>query len=188
MISENSNELQLTSRRHKIDAEFVRSSSKLDALEKQTREILEAVGALTRECFSRDICDFLARIICRSEAANQDEHLKTRQMIADVRDVRDRGLSSTCSVNEITTEIEMLSVGNEEEEKLRDAVGRKILEALQYPHMTDRNEQLAEAHPTTFDWIFCSSNQWEFPWTDFGNWLRNGKGIYVSNKSLCPLS
>lgn len=114
-------------------------------------------------------------IIRRSEAANQDEHHKTRQMIADMRH---RSLSSASSIDKITTAIEMLSVDNEEEEKLRNSIGKKILEALQYPHMTDRNEQLVEAHPTTFHWIFCSSDQWQIPWTDFGKWLKDGNGIY----------
>ncbi|KAE9376170.1 hypothetical protein N431DRAFT_502914 [Stipitochalara longipes BDJ] len=75
----------------------------------------------------------------------------------------------------------MLSVDNEEEELLRRRIQRTLLEQLQYPFMTDRYEQLVEAHPQTFKWIFCSSNEWQSRWTDFGKWLEEDHGIYWIN-------
>jgi hypothetical protein len=120
--------------------------------------------------------------MCRSEAVNLDEHGKTRQMIVDSRQKAPQSYASSSSgVDVITAQIEMLSVGNEEEELLRRTIQRAILGLLHYPNMTDRYEHLVDAHPQTFDWIFCNSDEWQFPWTDFGKWLRAGQGIYWIN-------
>jgi hypothetical protein len=163
--------------RQKIDATFIRSSARFDALEKQTQQILGAITN-TRENLTQDgVLEFLTRMICRAEAANQDEHLKTREMIAEL--IRKEDPSSTVDV--ITARIEMLSVDTEQEELLRRSIQKRILEMLKYPEMTNRYEQLVESHPKTFDWIFCSSDKWEFPWTDFGKWLKESQGIYWIN-------
>ena len=58
-------------------------------------------------------------------------------------------------MDKITAEVEMLEVGDGEEERLRSSVQRKILGQLQYPAMTNRYEEVLQAHPQTFDWIFC---------------------------------
>jgi hypothetical protein len=168
--------MQLTSRSQNIDDARIQSSKRFDSLDMQTQGILEAITN-SKENLSHDLFEFLTRLICRSEAANRDEHHETRQMIADLR----QSCQSWSSTDSITAEIEMLSVGYEEEQLLRRTVQKSVLELLHYPNMTDRYEHLVEAHPQTFDWIFCNADEWQFPWTDFGKWLRDGQGIYWIN-------
>jgi hypothetical protein len=86
-------------------------------------------------------------------------------------------------MDKITAEVEMLEVGDGEEERLRSSVQRKILGELQYPAMTNRYEEVLQAHPQTFDWIFCDTDDEEQPWSNFGTWLRESetKGVSIGS-------
>jgi predicted CoA-binding protein len=143
----------------KIDAGFIQSSARFDSLDTQTQKILVAITD-TKESLSHDLFEFLTRLICRSEAVNKAEHQEIRQM------------TTPSAVDGITAQIEMLSVGRKEEQLLQRTIQKILLKLLQYPYMTGQYEQLTEAHPETFDWIFCNSDEWEFPWTNFEKWLR----------------
>lgn len=81
----------------------------------------------------------------------------------------------------ITAQVEMLNVGPERESQLRDIVNRTILEQLSYPHMTNRYEEIQEAHSKTFEWIFRRAEQSDLPWNDFSKWLRQDANIYWIN-------
>ncbi|KAF8860239.1 hypothetical protein BDZ45DRAFT_575436, partial [Acephala macrosclerotiorum] len=56
-----------------------------------------------------------------------------------------------------------------------------ILDELSYQSMSSRYEDVVEAHPKTFDWIFSDTRQWKLPWSDFREWLEKGSGIYWIN-------
>lgn len=130
-------------------------------------------GSLTQE-----IVKSLALLICRSECINEDAHHRTRQMIADLRkDI----FSPFSTIEVITARVEMLNVGPEKESQLRNVVNKTILEQLSYPHMTNRYEEIQEAHSKTFDWIFCGAEQSDLPWNDFAKWLRQDANIYWIN-------
>lgn len=163
----------LTASSQKIDAAVIQSSTKFHFLETQTQDILSSLTNIN-ENLSNVLFEFLTRLLCRSDSLNQDEHHQTRQVIAGLRDQ----VSPSSTADVITAQFEMLSVNDEEEKALRRTVQKQILEMLRYPYMTDRYEQLVEAHPDTFEWIFSDSDSWKFPWTDFGKWLREGEGIY----------
>jgi hypothetical protein len=127
---------------------------------------------------SCEIISSLTTLIRRSDSFNEDTYRKRCQLIADLRS----SVSSQISpVGVITAQIEMLNVGSSEEQKLRDSVNRKILENLAYPHMTDRYEDILEAHSKTFDWIFADAEKSGLRWSDFGKWLRDDGGIYWIN-------
>lgn len=158
----------MTLQSQKIDAGSIQSSARFDSLDTQTQRILAAITD-TKESLSHDLFECLTRLICRSEAVNKDEHQEIRQ------------ITTPSTVDGITAQIEMLSVGHKEEQLLRRTIQQTLLELLQYPYMTGRYEQLMEAHPETFGWIFCNSDEWEFPWTNFEKWLRYGQGIYWVN-------
>jgi hypothetical protein len=99
-------------------------------------------------------------------------------MIADLR----KDLFSPFSTMDIiTAQVEMLNVGPEKESQLRDVVNTTILEQLSYPHMTNRYEEIHEAHSKTFDWIFSGTEQSDLPWSDFVKWLRQDANIYWIN-------
>lgn len=59
--------------------------------------------------------------------------------------------------------------------------GTIILNTLLYPSITDRYEQVAEAHKKTFDWIFDHFDEGTRLWTNFSQWLRTGQGLYWIN-------
>ncbi|CZR63095.1 uncharacterized protein PAC_12992 [Phialocephala subalpina] len=131
-----------------------------------------------KDGMSRDMIDVMTQLICRSEVVNQDAHHDTRQMVSEQRN---NNKARSLGVDIITAQFEMLNVSHEEERGLRRTVQIALLELLKYPYMTDRYEQLVQPHPKTFDWIFATSDDWEFRWTDFGKWLREGTGIYWIN-------
>jgi hypothetical protein len=66
-----------------------------------------------------------------------------------------------------------------------------ILHSLQFPTMTHRQLEIAEAHQRTFSWLFHQSNEDEpccntskydgRPWSNFVQWLRTGSGVYWIN-------
>jgi len=127
---------------------------------------------------TQEVTKSLALLICRSESINENAHHKTRQMIADLRkDI----FSQFSTMDFITARVEMLNVRPEKESQLRDVVNTTILEQLSYPHMTNRYEEIEEAHSKTFDWIFCGAEQSDLPWNDFAKWLRQDATIYWIN-------
>jgi hypothetical protein len=79
-----------------------------------------------------------------------------------IADLRNAVLSESSTADVITAQIEMLDVSHEEEQRLRSSIERKILELL-YPYMTDRYEDVLEAHLQTFDWIFSDPKEWQLP-------------------------
>jgi hypothetical protein len=118
--------------------------------------------------------DTITRLLSRLEAANADEHHKTRTIIARLRN----SLLPGASVDFITADIEMLSVKPAEENILRLKVNERLLEDLSYPGMTNRYEDITEAYAKTFNWIFSDTREWELPWSDFSKWLRGNEDIY----------
>ena len=169
-------------------------SSRFDTLDTQTKRILEAILSIN-ESLSQDIVKSLALLICRSDCINKDAHHRTRQMIADLKndissqfspmsiitDLKNYISSQFSPMGVITAQVEMLNVGPERESQLRDVVNRTILEQLSYPHMTNRYEEIQEAHSKTFEWIFRRAEQSDLPWNDFSKWLRQDANIYWIN-------
>jgi hypothetical protein len=163
--------------RKKIDAEAIRLSTRFDALDTRTQELLAALANTENE-LTLEMVDSVARMLCRMEAINQDEHRRTREIMAEMRTSL---LPAPSSTDVITAQINMLNVSDKEEEELRNSVNKKILEDLSYPEMTKRYEDILEPHPKTFDWIFSDATQWKLPWSDFAKWLRDDGGIYWIN-------
>ncbi|KAH7418606.1 hypothetical protein BKA64DRAFT_635725 [Cadophora sp. MPI-SDFR-AT-0126] len=160
-----------------IDAAHLSLSSRFNALDRQTKRILEAIVS-TNDSLSQEIVKSLASLICRSERTNEDAHHRTRQMIADLRkDI----FSQFSTMDVITARVEMLNVGSEKEAQLRDVVNTTLLEQLSYSCMTNRYEEIREAHSETFKWIFCGAEHSAQPWDDFAKWLRQDDGIYWIN-------
>ena len=58
-----------------------------------------------------------------------------------------------------------------------------MLDSLGFTAMQNRQEEVAQAYPTTFEWIFEEPKEETepLPWTNFIEWLRHGDGIYWVN-------
>jgi len=58
----------------------------------------------------------------------------------------------------------------------------KVLrDALWFPQMHHRHQQITEAYPGTFHWIFRHAKEAEKAWDCFVCWLQNGEGLYWIN-------
>jgi len=101
-------------------------------------------------------------------------------MILDL--VQQLGISQATSASYIQ------SLGGEETAVLgidgKDkAIWKWVLDSLGFAAMRNRQEEVAEAYHTTFEWIFQSlaEDTHHLPWTNFAQWLRQGDGIYWVN-------
>ncbi|RMJ07602.1 hypothetical protein CDV36_012796 [Fusarium kuroshium] len=58
------------------------------------------------------------------------------------------------------------------------AVQRMLLSCLRFPSISQRYEEVAEAHRSTFEWIFKADKSGEATWSNFPQWLEHGNGVY----------
>ena len=61
---------------------------------------------------------------------------------------------------------------------------QRLLDSLHFPDIHCRQEQIADAHGKTFQWMFDASPSAFRPWDNFVEWLENGKGTYWINGKL----
>jgi hypothetical protein len=132
----------------------------------------------------------VTQLLSRLETLNQDEHQRTRQAIFRVLCASDEALpSQLCGnfdndVDGIIADIEMLDISEAAESRTRDTVQNSILKTLRYPSMSDRYEDIVEAHPETFEWAFHDSTAKQRKWSNIPEWLKIDSGIYwVSGKA-----
>ena len=63
------------------------------------------------------------------------------------------------------------------------SIRKWILDSLGFAAMQNRQEEVAQAYHTTFEWMFEEPKKENeaLPWTNFVDWLRRGDGIYWVN-------
>ena len=61
---------------------------------------------------------------------------------------------------------------------------QRLLDSLHFPDIHCRQEQIADAHGETFQWIFDASPSAIRPWDNFVEWLESGEGTYWINGKL----
>ena len=81
----------------------------------------------------------------------------------------DEALKPSRRENEIQEEIRLLMIEN------------GILRSLSFATLRDRQQSVDLPYQQTFQWIFDESNEAKRPWSNFCEWLREGKGIYWIN-------
>lgn len=70
------------------------------------------------------------------------------------------------------------------EELASNEFQKQLLDSLYFPEIKARQEEIAEAHKSTFQWIFHDAGQRAHRWSNFVQWLESGHGIYwVSGKA-----
>jgi hypothetical protein len=138
-----------------------------------SREFHEGINALTIT---------ITQLLSRLESLNRDDHRRTRDIILE--GIRKKEGVRASKEQEITAAIEMLDVSDAAEQELRTSVQDGIIRSLSYPAMTNRYEDLVEAHPKTFEWAFHDSTDEQLPWDNISAWLKRGDGVYwVSGKA-----
>lgn len=70
-------------------------------------------------------------------------------------------------------------------EELADNEFRKqFLQSLYFPEINARQEEIAEAYKSTFQWIFDNASHRGYRWDNFVQWLESGHGVYwISGKA-----
>ena len=108
------------------------------------------------------------------------EQAQTRAMILDL--VQQKGISQATSASYVQSlgGQEPAMIGIDEKE---DSIRKWILDSLGFAAMQNRQEEVAQAHHTTFEWIFEEPRKETkpLPWTNFVKWLQHGDGIYWVN-------
>lgn len=126
----------------------------------------------------------ITQLLSRVVPLNPDGHLRTRRIMFDKmwEEVDDDARDD--SIDGIVAEIEMLDVSGAAETKTRTTVQNGILRGLHYPTMSDRYEEVLEAHAETFEWAFHDSTAEQQTWSNLSHWLKADSGIYwVSGKA-----
>lgn len=106
------------------------------------------------------------------------EQAQTRAMILDL--VQQKGISQATSASYVQSlggqESAMMGVDEKE-----ISIRKWILDSLGFATMQNRQEEVAQAYHTTFEWIFEEPREEVKLWTNFVEWLRHGDGIYWVN-------
>ncbi|KAF8855876.1 hypothetical protein BDZ45DRAFT_595017, partial [Acephala macrosclerotiorum] len=149
-------------------------------LDEKTQQIITAL-LNNQSSFVKDFHEqtmAIAQMLSRTEITIIDQHEKTRAIIIDA--LRDTGHAPMTN-----SEYEEHAVDKKrmEERDLRLNVERRLLQQLAFPNMTDRIEEVAEAHARTYEWIFSDSSSIcpSRTWSNFVEWLKDGNGIYWIN-------
>jgi hypothetical protein len=159
----------------------VQLSNRFDSLTANVQLIVTALLKNDASTSMKDLQDqnmALARLLDRTELVITDAENRNRSIIVDT--VREAVLDSFGSSNAFTLsdgDGERVRYAQTEEKHARKMVEDAILESLKFSTMTDRQEEIANAHTKTFDWIFKERQQ-DLPWADFVSWLRSDQGVY----------
>ncbi|KAL8830632.1 MAG: hypothetical protein Q9170_005650 [Blastenia crenularia] len=124
----------------------------------------------------------------RSTAARtlDQASLRVLQALKENKDVFDASLAHqtqifTGTIAKIGDSVERASssshVDRDKQWLLKMYVIPAMIEGLRFPGMTDRYENVAEAHGQTFSWIFTPADGRQ-PWDSFTSWLEEGTSIY----------
>ena len=69
----------------------------------------------------------------------------------------------------------------------RNRATQLVLDSLYFEHSSDRHEAIAEAHATTFSWIYEEQPTDEVSWTSFTDWLskadHSGDPYWITGKA-----
>jgi hypothetical protein len=181
-------------RREHLGLQAARTSARFNSLDKQTQHILSAIlqihdniGSKVSQQINKEITGItitLSQILSRLGPTSQEPHklhLQNRHAILDA--ICNREDIPHPKAQEVIAGIELLNVSEFSEQRLRNKVQTTILEYLKYEEMTNRFEDVTEAHPETFEWAFSAPAE-EQSWSDLSRWLKEGDGVYwVSGKA-----
>ncbi len=99
---------------------------------------------------SQNLAKAMSELTNRLDNGDHDKNYRRRRVILnEMQGMSANGVILDTS-REIASEIEMLSVSRIEEERVRTAVGNKILGSLRYQSMFSRFDSITNAHPETF--------------------------------------
>ncbi|KAL8824878.1 MAG: hypothetical protein Q9191_004758 [Dirinaria sp. TL-2023a] len=165
----------LVSMKRDIDLQTLRASQNFHKLNLAAQNIVDLL-ILNRSVFTTALQDHTKEI----KGVIISEQAQTRAMILDL--VQHKGLGQATSASFLQ------STGNNEPpvdviHKTEARIARTLLDSLSFPAMQDRQDEVAHAYHSTFEWIFDEPRHEtrNLPWNNFIHWLRDGRGIYWVN-------
>jgi len=107
-------------------------------------------------------------------------------IILENRDMFMEEIRSRVDILQKTNESSLLNVARINEripsnQEIEAAVRRSILGSLRFDSIDQRYEEVAEAHRSTFEWIFKADQPHGGDWSNFPEWLQSGNGLYWLN-------
>lgn len=122
----------------------------------------------------------LTQLTCRLLTINEYNPQTTRDNIFEAESSPEMN-TATSNHMKVAAAVETLAVSDSRELKLRDHIQVKIIEGLQYSLMRSRYEDVEDAYPNTCHWIFDTPAPDQLSGSSFGDWLRQGTGVYWMN-------
>ncbi|TVY80314.1 hypothetical protein LSUE1_G006860 [Lachnellula suecica] len=141
---------------------------------------------------SRELQDHtveITQLISRSEEANGHHHKETRELIIQAIEEMKTPSGRRRSIQQFPGLIPALKVA---ERDIILSCESWVLKGLTFLSITDRYDDVEEAHLQTFEWIFERRPSKNRPgdddkkiatkkWSNFVDWLRGGQGVYWIN-------
>ncbi|KAF4633368.1 hypothetical protein G7Y89_g4751 [Cudoniella acicularis] len=116
------------------------------------------------------------------EKSSASQHAVTRSvMMKEIQDTRDKILERDQSHSSLLEALLELKKNFRTIKEISHHVENLLLQSLKFAKMTERHEEISEAHRQTFDWILRRSQPNDKPWSNFAEWLRSGSGVYWVN-------
>jgi len=162
-------------RRNEVQNLAIEQSRRFESLDRETKQIVEALLADMRIDISRDIqyqTQALAQMMSRQNIVVIDRGTSGRRRLIDASLPQiENGLQ------ELEPQIEEI---RQKEQTLRSSVGKEILQELHFETQTERYEAVHDAHARTFGWIF-KPNSGETRYDSLVTWLESGEDLYWIN-------
>jgi hypothetical protein len=160
-------------------------SHRFDILDQRTQQIITSMLA-DRTIFEVEISNklrdqtlALTQLVSRIEQAVPRGNREAQPPIAALQEENQR--HSPLTQRPSRTHCSDIPLPDNET-AFRAAADESVLESLGFPTMTTRYEEVVDAYPETFKWIFSQTEQQK--WCNFGEWLREEEGVYwISGKA-----
>jgi hypothetical protein len=159
-----------------MDLVSVQLSDGFAILDQSTKDIITTL--LETRGIAEDVQDQMLTV---AQLLNRVERMVTRTEMLNVLNQtgRSQGSAQGLAIDDgdgLQRQLEELA----NDKHLRALADERILVSPLYPTMTDRLEEVENAHAKTFQWIFRDrdSTSDEVPWDNFAKWLSRGTGVY----------
>lgn len=165
----------------RIDLTALQQSRRFDSLGLENQRIIAALLNI-QNTLTGDLqiqITTLSQLLSRTEVVVANQEDRTRSLIVDAFQE---------AINLTPTRKETTKINNirRDERLMRKSVEDELLGRLNFPTITERFEEVAEAHQHTFQWIFRKPEDGVHAgqgkqWSLFPEWLQHGNGLYWIN-------
>jgi hypothetical protein len=172
--------------REQLNSISLAQISRFDSLDSRLQQTITSLLD-QRNSNSEDLRDqtlAVAQLLNRTETVISKQHEITRATITHAVQKYERPKALAKDSSGIEGPEELLETSMRTDQlKLKFAVEASILESLRFSTISNRYEEVAEAHQSTFKWLFrdfTSAGDVQ-RWDSFSDWLRSGDAIYWIN-------